>query len=434
MRAVILAAGEGTRLRPLTDRRPKHMIAMAGRPLIEHIVEAFRDNGVAKFTIVLGYKRETIETHLSDGRALGVEIDYVYQPKPMGTADAVAKLQNRFEEPRFLLQYGDVYVTPNAVREIVKALNESEIDAAVAVVKVEDQSQYGLVMIEDGYVKNIVEKPEKGSSSGLANAGIYALDKNIFDAVKRTRRSSRGELELTDSIGNLAGQGFKVKPVLITREDWVDVGRPWDLLATNERALGALQPKVEGEVESTAVLMGPVTVRSSAKILSGSRVEGPTYVGEGSVVGPNCYIRPYTSIGQYVRVGNGCEIKNCIIMNHTKIPHQSYFGDSIIGEGCNFGAGTITGNLRLDRKTIRMRIKGKTVDSGRTKLGAIIGDEVSTGVNVNFMPGVKVGSGAFIGPGVTVTNDIPPNVRILLKQKIVRKRRNRQFKRVQEIG
>jgi len=434
MRAVILAAGEGKRLRPLTDSRPKHMIPVAGRPLIQHIIEALRDNGVHKLTIVLGYQRETIERYLFDGKDLGVEIDYVYQPRPQGTADAVMQLQNRLEEPRFLLLHGDIYVTPNAVREVVKVFDDTSFDAVVAVVKVKDQGRYGLVTIEDDSVKCIIEKPEVKSAGGAANAGLYIFERSIFNAVKKTSMSPRGELELTDSITHLVRQGLKAKAVLIDKEGWIDVGRPWDLLEANEKALAILQPKVDGEVENTATLIGPVTVGSGAKILSGSRVEGPTYIGERSIIGPNCHIRPYTSIGQDVRVGNGCEVKSCIIMSHTKIPHQSYFGDSIIGERCNFGAGTITGNLRLDRKTIRMRIKGETIDSGRTKLGAIIGDDISTGVNVNFMPGVKVGSATFIGPGVTVHKDIPPKAEILMRQTIVRKRRRNQVKKVKEIG
>ncbi len=430
MRAVILAAGEGVRLRPLTENRPKHMIPIAGRPLLQHVIEAFKHNGVQKFTIVVGYLSEVIERSLSDGRGLGVDITYVHQRKARGTADAVAQLHDQLDESRFLLCYGDIYVSQSALAEVMKAFNDKSVDAAMAVVKVKDQEHYGLVTIHEGYVKEIIEKPKRPSPAGFANAGIYVFEKSIFDGVKRTAKSPRGELELTDSIANLIRSGIKVKPVLIDQKDWLDIGRPWDLFQANERALQAIQPTKEGYVESTTVLMGPVTVKPGVKVLSGCRVEGPAYVGERSVIGPNCYIRPYTSIGQDVRVGNGCEIKNCIIMNRTKIPHQSYFGDSIIGEECNFGAGTLTGNLRLDERTVLMRIKRKIVDSGRRKLGAIIGDAVSTGVNVNLMPGVKVGSRTAIGPGVIVYKDLPANVKVLLKQTTVKKMRKESNEKV----
>jgi len=416
MRGVILAAGEGLRLRPLTENRPKHMIPIAGQPLLQHVIEAFKNSGVHKFTLVVGYLREAIEHYFSDGKALGVKIGYVHQQRIQGTADAVAQLEQQLEESRFLLCYGDVYVSPSAIAKVVDLFSDKSFDAAVAVVPVKDQEQYGMVKIEEGYVKDIQEKPKRRSSSNFANAGVYILERSIFDAVRSTARSSRGELELTDSMVNLIRRGAKVKPIPIDQDDWLDIGRPWDLLEANERALRVLKPTCDGETESNSVIMGPVTLRRGVKILSGSRIEGPTYIGEGSIIGPNCYIRPYTSVGQSVRVGNGCEIKNCIIMDYTKIPHQSYFGDSIVGEGCNFGAGTITGNLRLDEKTVRMNIRGRLVDSGRRKLGAIIGDEVNTGINVNLMPGVKVGSRTLIGPGITICRDLPSNVKVLMKQ------------------
>jgi len=418
----ILAAGEGIRLRPLTENRPKHMIPVAGKPIIQHLIEAFKHHGVREFTIVVGYLKEAIQTYLSDGSGLDVEIDYVHQNKARGTADAVAQLQNRIGEPRFILCYGDIYASRDATAKLVSAHDDKSIQAALTVVKAEKQDQYGQVAVENGYVKTIVEKPKRFLPDSFANAGMYLFERNMFDGIGSTTTSPRGELELTDSIASLIRSGVKIKPIILDRRDWLDIGRPWDLFEANERAFQILPSTRHGDVESGSVLLDPVIVSPGAKILSGSRIEGPVYIGEGSVIGPNCYIRSYTSIGKHVRVGNGCEIKNCIIMDNTKIPHQSYFGDSIIGERCNFGAGTITGNLRLDEKSIQVKIKTEIIDSGRRKLGAIIGDGVSTGINVNFMPGVKIGSRTLIGPGITVCSDLPSNVKVLLKQATTMKR------------
>ncbi|MBS7623451.1 NTP transferase domain-containing protein [Candidatus Bathyarchaeota archaeon] len=422
MRVAILAAGEGVRLRPLTEHRPKHAIPVAGRPIIHHLIEAFRQNGVRRFTVVVGYLREVIESYLLDGGNLGVKIDYVHQREAKGTADAAAQLQDRIDEPRFILCYGDIYISLTAAARVVKAFDEESVQAALAVVKAKDQERYGLVTVEDGYVKGIVEKPRRPPSNSFANAGMYIFERSIFKGIKSTSRSPRGEFELTGSIAKLLESGIRIKSITINQEDWIDIGRPWDLLEANERALQTLRSSISGDVESGAVLIGPVIVRPGVRILSGTRIEGPVYIGEESVVGPNCYIRKYTSIGKNVRVGNGCEIKNCIVMDHTKIPHQSYLGDSIIGERCNLGAGTMTGNLRLDGKSVRMKIRNKTVDSGRRKLGAIVGDGVSTGVNVNLMPGVKIGSGTLIGPGITVYGDLKSNLKILVRQRAVIKK------------
>ena len=181
------------------------------------------------------------------------------------------------------------------------------------------------------------------------------------------------------------------------KDDWFDVGRPWDLLDANVWALKRMEQKVLGTVEQGAHLIGPITVAESARVRSGAYIEGPVFIDEEADVGPNCYIRSGTSLGKKTRVGNGCEIKNSLIMDGTHIGHLSYVGDSVIGEKCNFGAGTITANLRFDDGRIEMVIKGKVVDSGRRKLGVVMGDNVKTGIQSSFMPGVKVGANTWVG-------------------------------------
>jgi bifunctional UDP-N-acetylglucosamine pyrophosphorylase/glucosamine-1-phosphate N-acetyltransferase len=209
---------------------------------------------------------------------------------------------------------------------------------------------------------------------------------------------------------------------MVAHEDWMDLGRPWDLLEANERTLINQPLRINGTVEPGATLKGPVWLEDSASIKSGCYIEGPVYIGKGSKVGPNSRIRPYTSIGDDVVVGAACEIKNSIVMNGTKIPHLSYIGDSIIGEDCNIAAGTITANIRLDEKVLSMRVKGRLQVTGRRKLGAIMGDEVQTGINACIMPGVRVGAGSFIGPGTVVYKDVPDGYAVFGKQVMISKR------------
>jgi bifunctional UDP-N-acetylglucosamine pyrophosphorylase/glucosamine-1-phosphate N-acetyltransferase len=159
-------------------------------------------------------------------------------------------------------------------------------------------------------------------------------------------------------------------------------------------------------------------VEKGAKIRAGTYIEGPAFIGAGSDVGPNCFIRPYTSLGKNVRIGNACEIKNSIIMDGTHVGHLSYVGDSIIGEKCNLGAGTVVANLRFNGKNVKMLVKDEVVDTGRRKLGIILGDHVETGINASFLPGVKVGNNCWIGPSVLVYRDVPPNTFLLLKQEL----------------
>ena len=418
MRAIILAAGEGKRLRPLTEKRPKHMIPIAGKPIIHQLIDAFKTNGITKFSIVVGHFSENIIQYLSDGKKFGIEIKYVHQKKLHGTADALAQIENKIDETRFVVCYGDMYISSGAIRELIDAYYDRSFDAAVTVVPTKDQKQYGIVQIDNGFVKKIIEKPKIVIPNALANAGIYLFERSIFKGIKKTKKSRRGELELTDSISNLITSGSKIKSILIDNKSWIDIGLPWNLLDANKIALQNLQSRMDGEVDDNTAISGTINTGQKSQILSGARIEGPVYIGDGSIVGPNCYLRPYTSIGSNVKIGNGCEIKNSIIMDETKIPHLSYFGDSIIGERCNFGAGTITGNLRLDKKTVRMKIENKVINSERKKLGAIIGDDVETGINVNFMPGITIGSNSYIGPGVNISKNIPSNVKLLLKQNI----------------
>jgi bifunctional UDP-N-acetylglucosamine pyrophosphorylase/glucosamine-1-phosphate N-acetyltransferase len=177
-----------------------------------------------------------------------------------------------------------------------------------------------------------------------------------------------------------------------------------------------MEHTVFGTVENGAHLIGPVTVAETARIRSGAYIEGPTFIDEGSDIGPNCCIRACTSVGKNVRIGNACEIKNSIIMDWVHIGHLSYVGDSILCERCNLGAGTITANYRLDVGTIKMTVKDKVTDSGRKKLGAILGDNVKTGINALLMPGVKVGTNSWVGPNFMVERDLPPNTMALLRQ------------------
>ena len=163
-------------------------------------------------------------------------------------------------------------------------------------------------------------------------------------------------------------------------------------------------------------MKGNVIVEKGALVKSGAYIEGPALIGEDSVVGPNCYIRAHTSLGKKVKIGNAVEIKNCIIMDNTNVGHLSYVGDSVIGERSNFGAGTITANLRHDDRTVFVTVKGERFDSKRRKMGAIIGDDVKTGIGTSIGPGIVIHQGARTGIGVIVDRDIEANKILIAKQ------------------
>jgi UDP-N-acetylglucosamine diphosphorylase/glucosamine-1-phosphate N-acetyltransferase len=421
MKAVVLAAGEGRRMWPLAAHKPKHLLPIAGRPIISYILKALAENSVTDVVLVVGFKRGLIESALGDGANFGVHIEYVDQPRWIGTASALRLAREAVGDELFLAIYGDLWVNKSAVQAVLEA--SEECPKVMGVVRVSNPSEFGVVKLRGSRLASVREKPKSSRSEAWVNTGIYVLDGEVFGAIEKTPKSQRGEYELTSSLQFLLNHGIEIRGAAIEREDWMDLGRPWELLEANERILANLPHQISGRVEQGAVLKGPIWLEENASIKSGSYIEGPVYIGRGSSIGPNARIRPSTSIENDALVGTSCEVKNSIIMGGTKVPHLSYVGDSVIGENCNLAAGTITGNIRLNQETIRVKVKGRLQSTGRKKLGVIMGDSVQTGINVNLMPGVRIGSGSFVGPGTVLLNDVESGEVVFVKQSLVKKTR-----------
>lgn len=424
IKAVILAAGEGTRLRPFTYTRPKAMIPVAGKPILEWIIESLRNAGLTEIIIVVHYMKEKIIEYFGDGSNFNVKITYVEQPEAKGTGDALLQVEKFIKGHDFLLMYGDLLTPYENIVKLLDEYHKREHDAVIAGVRVDDVSNYAAIITSsDGImIKKIIEKPPKNSvNSDIANAGIYVFSVDIFGYLKNIFLSKRGELELPDAIQKSIDDGKKVSLVTLNKW-WLDVGRPWDILVANELILKSLPHRISGYVEQGATIKGPVIIEKGAVVRSGAYIVGPAYIAEGADIGPNSFIRPYTTIGKYSRVGNACEIKNSVLFENVHIAHLSYVGDSVIGANVNFGAGTITANLRLDDKAIKMNIKGKRVNTGRRKLGAFVGDNVKTGIGAMLMPGVTIGNDSAIGPGLILYSDVPPHT-LLLKRESLEKRK-----------
>jgi UDP-N-acetylglucosamine diphosphorylase/glucosamine-1-phosphate N-acetyltransferase len=421
MKAVVLAAGGGTRMWPLAVNKPKHLLPVGGKPLITHILRAIKETQIEEAMVVVGFRSDLIRSSLGDGSQLGLHIEFLDQPRWTGTASALKIAFDSIGDEPFLVVYGDLWVTASAIQRVVE--ESRHCSRVMGVVHLANPSEYGLVKLRERNVVEIVEKPSRRTmGEGWVNTGIYVVDGEICRALKQTRASKRGEYELTTSLQRALDDGNEIRSVVIDGKDWMDLGRPWDLLEANERALASSPSQVKGHVEREAVLKGSVWLDENSVIKSGSHIEGPVYVGKESVIGPNARIRAYTSIQDRVVIGAFCEIKNSVIMSGTKIPHLSYVGDSIIGENCNLGAGTIAANIRFDEKNLRMRVKGRVQDTGRRKLGVIMGDQVQTGINVSILPGVRVGSGSWLGPGAIIPEDVASGQLLLVKQSHMRRR------------
>ena len=399
MKAIILAAGEGSRMRPLTRTRPKAMLPVANKPILEHLLIEASQAGIDEFIFIVGYCDEQVRDYFGRGERWGVNIDYYNQRKQLGTADAVSMVAGLVDE-NFLVINGDIFINRKDIKKLA-----GKSDNTLSVIEVGDARDLGMVELSKGRVVRLHEKVERPPSR-LANAGLYLFTPDIFEALSQTPKSPRGEYEITDSLQLMIDKGYQVSSLKIGR--WLDVSYPWDLLPVNESLLTGIKPQNLGEVEENVVMKGIVSVGEGTVIRSGSYIIGPVIIGRNCEIGPNCYIRPYTAIGDSCHIGNAVEVKNSIIMRDTNLPHHNYVGDSVIGEGCNFGAGTKIANLRLDKQEIWVA----EINTKRRKLGAIIGDGVETGINAGINVGSMIGSNALIGPGAIASGVILPDSRV----------------------
>jgi bifunctional UDP-N-acetylglucosamine pyrophosphorylase/glucosamine-1-phosphate N-acetyltransferase len=330
----------------------------------------------------------------------------------MGTAHALSCVNLK---ESFVMVNGDVMFDSPSLGAMIEKHKSTGAAATLGAYRVDDVTPYGALAVEGKKVIKILEKSKK-KESGLANAGVYVFSPQIFEAVARTKHSPRGELEVTASIQKLIDQGRFVQ--FHELKWWQHVGVPWDLLDANEHFLKMQAANVKGIIEDGAHVASNVSVGDGTRIRAGAYIEGPSRMGKNCDIGPNCFIRLFTSLGDRVRIGNGVEVKNSIIMDETHIGHLSYIGDSIVGGRCNFGAGTKVGNLRLDEKNVQVMVRGKLVDTGRRKFGAIIADDVKTGLNSVINPGISLGPNSALGPGVVLYKDLPPNKCILIEQQL----------------
>ena len=395
MECVVLAAGEGKRMRPLTAKRPKVMLPLANRPMMEHLVLATRDAGIKDFIFVVGYGEREIRKHFGDGSGFGINVTYAPQRHQYGTADAVRSVRDLVTGP-FLLMNGDMILKSVDIADFCKYK-----PPCMGISTTDHPGDYGVVLVEGDRVTSLEEK-SKQPKSNLINAGAYLFSPDIIDRVDKVRPSARGELELTDALTDLIAER---KLGAYRFSYWMDVGYPWDMLDANATLLDNVPAANTGTIEGGVTLHGSVVIGEGSIVRAGTYIEGPCIIGKNCRIGPHAYIRGSTSIGDDCHIGHCSEIKNSIIMQGTKIPHFNYIGDSVIGSNCNFGAGTKGANLRHDHANIK--VCGK--DIWKKKFGAVIGDNVQFGINCSINVGAVIGSNAQFAPNSFIDGCIGEN-------------------------
>ncbi len=402
MKAVVLAAGQGVRLKPLTNTRPKVMLQVAGKPLLHHLLLELKKAKITEVVIVVRYMKEKIIDYFKTVD-LGMKITFVEQGENNGTGAALLAAENKIDDD-FIVLAGDMVTESGAIKDVIQA---HEKGVTLALKHVSKPQGYGVAHVTNGKVTSFEEKPTKPKSD-LANISIYGMGRDVFDQVRKLKPSIRGEYELTDLLVGARA--------VITGRFWLDVGYPWHLFAANEWLLGKMDARNEAVENST--INGRVIMENGARVFD-SYVEGTCYIGEGSIIGPHACIKGATSIGRNCEIGDSTTVKNSILFDGVKAKHLSYIGDSVIGDNANFGAGTQVANYRFDEKNVLVIAERGWVNTGRKKLGAIVGDNVKFGVLSCTMPGKLIGENCWIGSGVTVNQNIEPDTHVFVEQKLI---------------
>lgn len=372
--AVILAAGEGHRLEPLTNRRPKPMIPVANRPLLEYVVEAVAEAGLDHITLVVGYHQERIRNHFGDGDEWDVTIEYVEQSTQLGTGHAVLQAEPVVDGP-FVVLNGDRVVDPSLVERVADATREG-IHPTMAITTVETPRDYGVVAFDGERVTEIVEKPEGPVETNRINAGIYGFSTAVFDAIRNTH--TNGELALTATLNELADETDGVNGITYTGR-WLDVSNLWDLLTVNAGLIDA---------EATATnTTASVSIATDVVMADSVRV-GPTVTIGGS-----------TAVGRNVTIGANAVIENAIIFPDAVIGAGAVVRDAVVANNAQIGP-----NVTIEGTPSTMVVED-TVHHN-IEFGGVVGDNATIGPGAILTTGAVVGDGVDTDAGVTIDSRV----------------------------
>lgn len=326
MKALVLAGGLGSRLRPFSFSMPKQLFPVAGRPVLEHVLASIADIAVTEVAMVVGDWQEAIAGAIGDGSRLGLQVTYIRQDKPRGLAHAVIVARDFLGDDDFVMYLGDS-VLAEGIAGIAREFRADRSAARVVVQKVADPRAFGVVgRRPDGTVAWLAEKPAQPASD-LALVGAYFFRAPIHEAVASITPSSRGELEITDAISWLLAHGAQVTASDYTGY-WRDVGRVEDALGCNRRLLDQIRPHVAGRVDAASTLEGPAAVGRGARVAR-SRIRGPVVIGPGTLIEDS-------DIGPDVSVGARCQLRaaqlaDSIVLDGAQISGVSGLHGSVIG-------------------------------------------------------------------------------------------------------
>ncbi len=392
MKAIILAAGEGTRLSPFSETRPISMIGVAGRPLLDNTFDLLKNAGINDIFVVVGHKQEKLIERLQQQGNNGLNLHYVEQKRKLGIGHAVLQVKNKISPGEyFLLLYGDTLTADNIFNKTQQSFHSFKCPIASICLPPSNQMFGNVFLNARMEITKIIEKPKGNNLGNYVLSGVYILSASFFGLLESSGKSMEKALKKV-----VAEEGLRAS---MWEDEWLDVVYPWEILTANKMIMDSWQESSiakTAKLEANVTLQGIVRIEAGAIIKSGAVLEGPCCIGRDSYIGNNSLVRSYTSVGKSCSVGSGVELKNCVVMDNSQIGRLSFVGDSVLGENVDMGAGCMTVNRTVDWKPILVKNGNKPLNTGKTKLGSFLGDGVVVGAGNTLPPGTVVAPGKIL--------------------------------------
>ncbi len=398
MKAVILAGGKASKLVPFSATRPIPMLRLAGRTLFDNSIDLLKKSGVSDIFVVIEHQKEKLIRRIGEHLNNGLNLHYIEQGESKGIGDAILKVKNKISPGEyFLLIYGDTVTAANIFSKIQQSFHSFKCPVASICLPPSNQSFGNVFLNAHMKITKIIEKPKGDDFGNYVLSGAYILPESIFKTLESTGGSMEKALEqLVDKEGLMAS---------MWEDEWLDIVYPWEILTANKILMDSWKNSSIAKnvvMESNVTIQGTVRIEDDVVIKAGAILEGPCSIGRGSYIGNNALIRSYTSLGQECSVGYGVELKNCVVLDNSHIGRLSFIGDSVLGEQVDVGAGVMTVNRAIDWEPIKVKSGKKSIETGRTKLGAFVGDNVVIGAGNTIQPGTVIPSGKILPASYSV--------------------------------
>lgn len=381
MPVIVLAAGEGIRLRPLTKYRPKPMLPAVTSPILEHVLDELIDCGFSDIHLVVGHRRERIQSHFGPTYR-DVELTYHTQEKQLGTGHALLQADPPTDEP-FLVVYGDQIVDRTLIADVITQHTDGV--ATIGVIPGLDVSRYGGAIVDEGRIVELVDRPTDDREY-LLNAGVYVFEPPVLDAI-RDVKARAGEQSMIDGIVDLVDAGETVCAA-VSEGFWVDATFPWDLLTISERLLDRGRQAPKGDASE-----GLPRIHESVVI------RDPVAIAPDCEIGPGAVIGPYTALGENVTVEANAVVERSVLDSDTRVAPNATLIDTVTGIGTRIGAGSTVpggpGDVRVDERVFE-----------NERLGALLADRVADRGGVTYLPGTIVGPDSELGTGAMVRGSL----------------------------